>query len=257
MKDFSKNILHTLERERIAPRPRWVFLARQVALVVGFVVSVLIGGLSVSVILRALTDLDWDTPRMMQAHPGSFLVVYLPLLWVILLIFFGTVAYYEMRNTKTGYRYRAATILAASFLTSLAVGGILHGFGMGRLAERRFSDVVPFYQGFEARKISLWVRPGDGMLAGRVISGSATTTFVLEDFLGARWTIDAKEAIQHGSIDANSSVRVRVIGSIVHPGEFRAAEVFPWTHHGGMQGGGMMQEFTNGLTPQGGMMGQN
>lgn len=252
MKDFSKNILQTLEQRQIAPRPRWIFLARQATLVAGFIFSVLIGGLSVSVILLALTDLDWDTaPRMMQVHPGPFLITYLPFLWIVFLILFGAAAYYEMRNTKTGYRYRAATILGASFLASLAVGGILHGLGMGQLAERRFSDAIPFYQGLEARKMSLWMRPGDGMLAGRIVSGSASTTFVLEDFSGKQWTIDAEGAIQHGSASDNSSVQVRVIGSVVHPGEFRATEIFPWAHHG------MMQGFPNKFNQQGGMLWQD
>jgi hypothetical protein len=232
MKNFSKDILHTIEQNRIEPRPRWVFLMRQAALLGGFILSVLVGGLSVSVILLSLADLDWDAPRMMGAHPGPFLVAYLPYVWVALLIVFGIVAYYEMRNTKSGYRYRAATILAASFLASLAVGGILHGFGMGQIAERRFADVIPQYRGLDARKMNLWMRPGDGMLAGTMVSGSATTTFVLEDFAGIRWTVSAIGATQYGTIGTG---RVRVIGSVVRPGEFRATEIFPWTRHGMMR----------------------
>ncbi|KKU53902.1 MAG: hypothetical protein UX76_C0008G0025 [Candidatus Wolfebacteria bacterium GW2011_GWC1_47_103] len=83
MKDFSKDILHTIEERDIAPLPRWIFLMRQTALLGGFVLSVLIGGVSVSVILFALGDIDPGAERMIRMHPGPFLITYLPYVWVL------------------------------------------------------------------------------------------------------------------------------------------------------------------------------
>lgn len=252
MNNFSKNILHTIEQEQIEPRPRWIFLVRQAALFIAFIFSILIGGVSVAVILFSVNDIDWDAPRMMNAHPGPFLLTYLPYVWVIALVLFGLMAYYEVRHTKTGYRYRTATLLGASFLASLVVGVFLHSVGAGQAIDRRFSVMMPQYRGLDARKASLWMRPGDGMLAGTIISGSATSTFVMEDFMGVRWVVDAKDAIRHGVLGNEGSVRVRVIGSVAAPGIFRATELFPWARHAMMQDG-LPQGFPV-MSEQGGML---
>ena len=229
MKDFSKDILHTIKQKRIEPLPHWVFFVRQVGLVGAFLLSVLVGGVSVSVILFSLSDIaDANMGRMMRMHPGPFMLTYLPYVWVAAMVAFGIAAYVEMRHIKTGYRYRAVTILGASFLASLVLGGFLHAVGAGQFVDRRIADAVPQYRGLDARKMHLWMRPQEGMLAGRIVSGSATTTFVLEDFSGAQWTVESTDAALRGSIEGVPGERVRVAGSIVRPGVFRATDLFPW-----------------------------
>lgn len=254
MKDFSKDILHTIEQEQIAPRPRWVFLMRQLAWIGGFLLSVLIGGVAVSVILFSLSDIDSGAGRMMRMHPGSFLMTYLPYVWVLTLVAFGIVAYYDMRNIKGIYRYRAIAVLGVGILASVIIGGLLHAAGAGRIAERRFAQAIPQYQGLDSRKMHLWMRPQEGMLAGRIVSGSATSTFMLQDFTGTQWTVDASDAEYHGGVSDGADVRVRVAGSIERPGVFRATDIFPWERRGMMQESMMLQGLPNGIEGRGMMM---
>ena len=233
MHDFSKDILQTIEKKHIKPLPQWVFFARQASLIGTFLLSVIIGGISVSVILFSVSEVaDVGMGRMMRMHPGPFLLTYLPYVWVAALIVFGVAAYVEMRHTKAGYRYRTATILGASFLASLLLGGSLHAVGAGQFVDRGVADVVPQYRGLDARKEALWMRPQEGMLAGRIVSGAATTTFVLEDLSGRRWVVEGSDAVVRGPIENISEERVRAAGSVVRPGVFRATDLFPWGGQG-------------------------
>lgn len=254
MKDFSKDILHTIEQQQIAPRPRWVFVARQLALLGGFIGSVIIGGISVSIILLSISDVGLGMGRMMRMHPGPFLITYLPYVWVFAMFAFGIVAYYDARNIKGAYRYRAIAVLGVSILASVIIGGLLHAAGAGRVAERRFAQAIPQYQGLDSRKMHLWMRPQEGMLAGRIVSGSATSTFVLEDFSGMQWTVDASDAEYHGDVMDGANARVRVAGSIERPSVFRATDVFPWERRGMMQDPMMPQGFPNDSEGRGMMM---
>lgn len=247
MNDFSKNILNTIQSKHIAPRPHWVFVARQVVLFAGFLLSILIGGISVSIILLALSDVDLGAGQMMRMHPGPFLITYLPYVWVLAMVVFGSIAYYDARNIKGAYRHRTIVILGVSILASVIIGGLLHAAGAGKIAERRFAQIVPQYRGLDSRKMHLWMRPQEGMLAGKIVSGSATSTFVLEDFSGAQWIIEASGATLRGPIAGVSGERIRVAGSVIQPAVFRATDVFPWT-----RGGSMMQD---GMMPQGDMNG--
>ena len=235
MKDFSKNILQTIERKNIQPLPRWIFFAQQAGLVGAFLLSVLVGGISVSVILFSLSDaVETGMGRMMRMHPGPFLFTYLPYVWVLVMIAFGALAYVEARHTKAGYRYRMATIVGASFLASIVLGGLLHAAGAGRLVDRRFAEVVPQYRGLDARKMHLWMHPQEGVIAGRIVSGSATTTLTIEDFTGMRWIVETDAVVSRGTIEAVPGERIRVFGSVVAPGVFHATELFPWTKQGAM-----------------------
>ena len=233
LQDFSKRILHTIERDRIAPLPRWIFFVRQIALIGGFLLATFIGGISVSVILFSLSNIDEGARHLMRLHPGPFLITYLPYLWVLLLIAFGAIAYYDIRNMKGAYRYRTATMIAASIIASLVIGGIMHIAGAGRIAERRFAQLVPHYEGFDIRRRHLWMRPQEGMLAGTIIAGAPTTTFMLEDFAGQRWTVDATTAAYRGVPNGTSGDQVRIMGTMMAPAMFRATEIFPWVPYDG------------------------
>ncbi|EKD23567.1 MAG: hypothetical protein ACD_81C00218G0011 [uncultured bacterium] len=238
MKDYSKDILQTLQNKQIEPLPRWVFLARQIAIISAFVLSVVIGGISVSVILSSLSEVaDFGMGRIMRMHPGPFLFTYLPYIWVVVMGLFSISAYMEMRHTKGGYRYQSITIVGASILASLLLGVAFHTVGMGRFVDRRVSEAIPQYRGLDARKMHLWMQPQMGMLAGRIVSGNATTTFVLEDFSGTQWIVESADAVVRGSIEGTSGERIRAAGTIIRAGVFRATELFPWERNGMMQGG--------------------
>lgn len=234
MKDFSKDILHTIETEQIAPRPRWVFVVRQTAFFAGFLLSVLIGGISVSVILFALTDIGPGMGRMMRMHPGPFLVTYLPYAWVFAIVAFGLVAYYDLRNIKGAYRYRATAILGVSVLLSIGVGVVLHAAGMGKAAERRVAQMMPRYQTLDARKMHFWGRPQGGMLAGTIVSVMSTSTVLLEDFSGNPWLITVGNVRIQGPVAVVAGERVRVAGTLQSPGVFSASDIFPWEQRGMM-----------------------
>lgn len=228
IKDFSKEVLHTIEREQIAPRPRWIFFVRQLSLLGGLVFSILIGGISVSVLLFSIADIDPAAERMMRMHPGPFFITYLPYAWILTLVAFGIVAYYDLRNIKGAYRYRTATLLGVSLFSSIIVGSIFHAIGAGKFTERQLVRRVPRYQELDARKERMWMRPNEGMLAGQIMPGPATSSCMLYDFSGQRWTVEVSDSLHQRVSEGFFGERVRIIGDMVRPGVFRATEIFPW-----------------------------
>ena len=235
MKDFSKDILHNIEQNKIEPLPQWIFSVRQALFVGAFLISVVIGGISVSVMLFFLSDaVDVGMGNMIRVHLGPFLLSYLPYAWTAVMILFGIVAYFEMRHIKGGYRYRTAAILSASFLTSLFLGGLLHVIGAGQFIDYKVADIMPQYGGLDARKMHLWMHPQEGMLAGSIVSGSIASSLSIKDFSGSQWTIETAEATVRGEVAGIYGERVRVAGSVVRPGVFRATELFPWSDQGMM-----------------------
>lgn len=258
MKDFSKDILHTIEQEQISPLPRWVFFMRQVLLIGAFLFSVIIGAISVSVMLFFLSDaVDTGMGNMVQVHLGQFMMTYLPYAWMAIMVLFGVFAYFEMRNTKTGYRYRTATILGISFFASFVLGGFLYAAGAGQFVDSRVAVTVPMYRGLDARKMHLWMHPNDGMLAGEILSKSDASGLIIKDFSGEQWSINAI-GVQVSRFNVGD--RIRISGSILSPGVFRATGIFPWNEKGMMEfqtrsqtdtrpfeGGGMMRERKNAM----------
>jgi hypothetical protein len=227
----AKRVLERIEGEHIAPRPRWEFLAREWFFWALGGASVALGALAVAAALFEVANADW---RFWAATHGDFFAFLLsaaPFLWLVALALFILVGYENIRRTRRGYRYPFWLIALGAVLTSAVLGATLFAAGLGERIEEAPGDSLPFYRPIEAAERGWWIEPARGLLGGEVVAVSSTSDgFVLRDFDGALWQIDAG-ALSSTSIAAVArGGEVRVIG-VPDPratSTFVGCYVFPW-----------------------------
>lgn len=189
MEDISKKIMDKIKGEHIIPEARWKLKLRSYLFWTLMVAMMIFGSLFFSLLFLSLSDLDRDVFVGLGLFRFVRVAVFTaPYFWVILValaLIFGALAF---RKTSRGYRH------SMIFATSLVVLGIsvlgvfAHLSNVNGRFDREIGRWFPSFQEMNGPKKNRWIRPEDGLLAGK-ISEVSGEDFLLLDLKDERWKV--------------------------------------------------------------------
>lgn len=229
----SQKLLEKIQSEKIPQRSRKQFILKNIFFWLLFAFSIIIGGLSFSVILFAFNQTDFD---LLSHIPNSKIELFLgllPFFWIISCLVFLLISIFGIRHTKTGYRYSPLLVFGSSIILSIVLGTTLFLSGGAEKMERVFSENVSVYKSIEERKISRWSRPEDGFLSGIIIEKGRT--IIIKDWNDKKWEVDFKNAIIKGRISLEKNEKIKIIGEVSEDNIFIATQIGPWERSGKRQ----------------------
>lgn len=228
MTNLSEKLIEKIKEEKIAPKPRWQFLAKDWFFWLMFCLSIIIGGLSFGAIIYFATDNDLVTFYWSRKDFLNELLVTLPYIWLGLIVFVAYLATVNLSATRTGYHFRPKNIVISSLVSSLLIGAVAYSFGFGSYLDNRFGQALPFYKSLGERRSQFWQQPDAARLAGK-IKNLGKTTFEIVDFQQKTWIIQTTEnTFWAPQIKKENGEMIRIVGSQKSPTEFTAIEIYPW-----------------------------
>jgi|WetSurMetagenome_2_1015567.scaffolds.fasta_scaffold15026_1 hypothetical protein len=226
-KEFGPKLLEKIKEEKIAPRPRWTFLLKKYVVWAAGIISLVVGGLAVSVIIYFVDDNNSSIYQRMDGSWLKFIFLTLPYFWLIFLAFFIFVFYYNLKHSGKGYRYPVLAMAAASLFLSLFLGAIFFQLGAGRLIDDLLGERLPLYPQVLNRQMVFWNAPDEGRLTGLVVAQISNSEFILLDIDRQSWQV--MTAPDHyflpGIIEIGKPVRI--IGIKTDDNVFQARDIFP------------------------------
>jgi hypothetical protein len=227
---ISGKILEKIKREKITPDPKWKFLAKDYLVWVAFAASIFVGGIAVGSMAFVLTNSDWDIYPRIGKNFSQYLVMSLPLFWIVALVGVSFLSFYNYRHTKKGYRTNPYIIVASSIALSLALGALFYQIGLSEKVERNLSRSIPYYQRGEEYRIKIWNQPEQGLVAGRIVQIRNKNDFQIECFDGNIWMIKGENILWRPRAVSEEGAQVKVMGEAedVRKYIFHAREVRPW-----------------------------
>jgi hypothetical protein len=207
MSELDRKVMEAIERQRLSPRPYIRFLARRSMFWTLAMLSVLLGGISVAVMIFAVTDFLQTGGRNFDEMPFDDVLQSLPFVWLALFALFIASAYLGISNTRRGYRYRPIGVIGLAAAASIALGALLHGFGVGEMIDRVLSEQLPGYKEYTKIPYDEWRRPDEGYLGGEVLSVDGDRSLRLRDFDGHEWEV------------LISSAKIAVVGPLIQEGD--------------------------------------
>lgn len=214
MKKVSKNVLDQIKKEGVKPRPKWEFLLKNWALWGGFVVSLIVGAVAVSVIIFLMRTSDFDVYRQVG---GLWKLV--PYFWVVILLLLGAAAYYNYKNTEGGYKYHFSLVIIISVLLSVILGSVFFRVGVGKWVQNRV-NVHRFHE-------KVWMNPDDGFLSGK-IEDIVSAELSLEDLDGKKWDVYFEDVKKPPMMRLDNGMMIKIIGEKRGEFGFDAKEIRPW-----------------------------
>jgi len=229
MSDLIKKTLAAIKQQDITPTPRWQFLLKDYLVWTGAGITLALGSLAVPVIIHMLVANDWDVYVYLNGSLGQFILLTLPYFWMIFLLLFIALAYYNIRHTKGGYRYGMLYISIGSIAVSFVLGAALYGAGLGQVIDETLAQNVPFYEEWARPRHWLWLQNKHGLLAGTIVEIRDDTHFNLMDFRNKNWEVSYRMPVMHQPLPfMQNGIRIRAIGRRVDDTHFDARLLAPF-----------------------------
>jgi len=237
MKDFIQRGLEEIKKEKIKPIASWKFQVRDFFWWIAFSFSILAGGISISISIFLITELDWG----MYQHLGhSFLETFLimfPHFWFVFLSIFLFISYQNLRHTKKGYHYELILVTVVIVFVSIILSLLFSFTKIDQKLNQIFINKIPGYERIIHTKEHQWSQPEEGLFSGRIIKKEIknnTTTLILENAKSGVWEIFVKkETLIRGRVKLVEGEQIKIIGKQRNnQNEFEAKEIRPWERRG-------------------------
>lgn len=256
-KNFTQEILDNIKEHKISPRPRWQFIFKNYFIwTIGFL-ALFFGAVSISLIIFMLRYNEWLTYSRIGAGPIEFLLLVVPIFWILSLAIFIILVYFNFKNTKHGYRYKPLLIIFGAIIFSIILGCGFFALGMGESIDAILGRRAPLYDSLINPCLRFWSNAEAGRLSGLVVSEESQNTFILVDNNNDEWIVNyipeddkkiieaklgvnlgkaliAADSIVDGGKDLDETAvivvghPVRFLGNKTADKEFKAKEIVPF-----------------------------
>ena len=213
---LAEKIINKIKKEGVKPTSHWKFVMKDSLFWGAFAVSILIGGMAISIILNTLLNNDWDLYMQLSGGLSKFIVITLPYFWLILLGIFIVIAYLNIQNTKKAYKHSFKFIVGGVILMSFLLGLTFYNLGLASSLDKRFIQKLPpnFHQMMDSR-LGVWQKPEEGFLVGQIqtLDGNVLR---LKAFDGEIWEVGLSQELGEFLLEffSNSNEKIRVIGQL-------------------------------------------
>ncbi len=228
MKDLSQKVIQKIEKEKIKPRAKIYFQAKNYLLWLFFWLALFALGIILSLFFFAIFTNDWDIYPRLQFNFWHYVLFSLPLFWLIFLLFFFFLAVYSCRQTERGYRFPYYLLAAFIISGSAALGFVFWQKHLSEKTDQFLTRHLPLYQGINQKRMLIWSQPQKGLLGGIIITVIDRHHFLIKDFRGRQWKVEGKKIIWRPAPAEKKGEVVKLIGYWPKDHLFIVQEVRLW-----------------------------
>lgn len=230
---FKNKIFEALEKENIAPKPKWQFTVREYAIWGATVLTILAGAIAGGVALYAIANsqmseyADSGFPHLVATAIG---------LWLLAFAAMVAIAAFNTQHTKRGYRYPLVGLIAVLLSLSFGVSISLFVTGYGKAIDESIARNIPLYKSIEMRRQQFWSSPEQGRLMGEIMTIKDERIIVIVDENLEEWEVILPKEIPFPKRVQKKLLERKplliAIGEKTGERQFSACMVRPWTLHG-------------------------
>lgn len=229
MENIIQKVLEKIKNSKITPKPRWIFVARNIFYWFLAPVFLIFGGLSFSIIIYMFLNNDWDLRARVGGSLFGFLIATLPYLWIILFILFVIAGYFYFRRTKSGYKYEFLKTVSYGGFIIVVLGMFFYFSRFGVYIDRNLSK-MEFYNRFSCPNAKMWNRPDKGIISGEVIDFDLNGNMKFIDINGKPWDVKFPKEMPlnfREMIEENNN-RIKIIGNRFDDAHFDLESIRPF-----------------------------
>lgn len=226
LKNISHKVFEAIKEQHMAPKPRWQFIVWRSFLWFIVILTIVIGSIGMSMLLEELITTEWDLTYQLTDNLTSWLILFFPYIWLLLLIITLLLVSKVFAATTHGYRYKPLLIVGVAIICSLTGGFLLHRVGNTLPLKDKVQMYIKPYAELQKKREEVFVAPQRGILSGSITKIS-TSEFILKDYLGKDWVVRIK-TFKNPSNMLIVGKRVIILGHQVSNNTFEAKYIRLW-----------------------------
>lgn len=213
---LTHEVLERILRDEIKPVSKTYFTIKNILFWTLWVTTAILGALAVAVLIFTELNIGWEFYEMTHQNAFTFFVHSLPYLWVILLAGVILMGIYNLRHTKSGYRYPLLTIVLVGLVGSGVGGVLLHSYGIGAFLDEGFGRMMPLYTSARSEREGFWNQPDRGLYTGIIaVIDDENELVTLTTADGVTHVFNTAFVPQHQISAIEPNIRVRIMATSV------------------------------------------
>lgn len=218
-----------LKLKKEKPISRWIFVFRTILFWSLFILFILIGIISTSLIIYLVFNTGFDMNRIALNNQIKILLSSLPYIWIIITIGFFVISYFNFKNTENGYKCLTIKNILITFISSIILGVFFYNVGFSKVLDAKLQNSIPVYKNYTMQHMqATWNNPGNGLLIGKIKDIKSDNEIILEDYNSKEWNILIDEnTVIKGRVNIDINNGIKIIGKIIDINTFKAQEIRP------------------------------
>jgi hypothetical protein len=222
--NIEDKILAKISTEHIEPKAKWKFLLKNSYFWLLGLATIILGALTIAVSIFVFENIRWELYKATHENLLTFLIDFIPYLWLMLFLGFVIFTQYLIKKTKHGYRYHLSIIVGSILVISTVLGIVFADLGLGQDIDQGLDDNLPFYQGIKKHNDSLWNDPNKGLLTGTI--SLVNNDFILTTEDNKDWKLITNNLNKDLVKQIGSDGDVRIVG-VVKNDQFYVCGILP------------------------------
>lgn len=214
-KNISDITLKLINIKKIKPIPKWEFIAKNFGIWSGFLISILVLILGISITWFGLID-----------------NIITPYLWIFIVIIFFVLSFLFFQKTKGAYHFYKWQIILPIVISTLFIGGFFFKFGFASKIDRNLESKFSYYRNIVPMRMIVWNNPSSGYLSGKITKIIDQNNFTIIDFNNKLWQITGNNILIRNRVDFSIDSEIKIIGTKINDSIFNAEEIRPWNGMG-------------------------
>lgn len=232
-KKFNKNLLERIKKENIKQIPKYTFVFKNFIMWFFLIISIMLWALSLSISFDYLINADWYLFRRIWLF--NVLAIFLPLFWLLFLIFSSLLSYYNYRHTDRGYKLSLWKVFILNIVSSFVLAIILYFTWANTYIESKLEEYIPKYRSVLvddkiSRMIKVWQNEEQWLLIWEILE-VWKNILILKDSNGKNWNITINN-ISNTDIKNRVTIsiweKVKIIWEKKEYDQFEAIEIRPF-----------------------------
>lgn len=224
--NFDLKVLEKIKDEGLKPLARWYFVVKNYLVWIIGILALLASSVALSLMVYLLRFNDFALSQEINKSTLEILFLTLPYFWILFLAATIFIVYYNIKHTKTGYRYPLWLVTVMVFSASILLCALFCFFGWDEKLDEVLGRKAPLYGKMMNPHVEFWSNPDDGRLVGLTASDLKENTFELIDRDGNIWLISV-DTDTEGTVFVISGRPVRMLGDKKSKKDFAAEMILP------------------------------
>lgn len=202
------------------PTPKWIFVSKNILFWSIFLLFIIIGLLSTSLIIYLIFNTGFDLNNIIYS---------IPYLWIFFTTILFLLSYFNFKKIGNNYKYLTIKNIFITLIMSIVFGILFYNIGFSEFLDKKLKNNVVVYNNYiNQHMISVWNNPKNGFLLGTVLEIKSSDDFILLDINNKKWEIIlTNETIKRGRVSIKTNEQIKIIGEMIDDNKFKSSNIRP------------------------------
>ena len=228
---FGKEILNKIKKEDIKQIPKYIFTIKHILIWLFLGISIFILALSLSINFEYLYNADWFLFHKLWII--KIALTFLPIFWLIFLLFATFLSYYNFKHTEKWYKYNFIKIFLINIVLSFILWIFIYITWINHFIEWTMEKFIPKYRWIlvenkETRMINVWQNEEAGLIIWEIIKIDDNNLDFI-DYKNKKWIILISEETDiKWKMNLNIWEKIKITWEKTDTNIFNATQIRPF-----------------------------